>query len=190
MNTKFQLELADHLAVMKACADFEALAESTASLLSRTFFEGGKLLLCGNGGSAADAQHLAAEFVVRFRRHRRGLPAISLTTDASALTAIGNDYDFSQVFSRQVEALGRPGDILIAISTSGNSANVIEAVKSAKENGLTVIVFTGSNDSELSAAADILFAIPSTNTARIQEAYLFLGHMLCEWIECNLIDQP
>ena len=150
----------------------------------------GKILACGNGGSAADAQHFAAEMVGRFEKERPGLAALSLATDTSALTAIGNDYDFDMVFSKQVRALGQTGDILLAISTSGNSANVIEAIHSAHERQMTVIAFTGKDGGkigELLTSEDILLNVPAERTARIQEVHILMIHALCDAIDYMLL---
>jgi len=144
---------------------------------------GNKILLCGNGGSAADSQHIAAELVGRFSMERKALPAIALTTDTSILTAIGNDYSFDKIFERQVEALGEEGDVLIGISTSGNSRNVINAVKKAKENGLLTIGFLGKEGGELAKICDHSFIVKSFSTPRIQEVHITLGHVLCDFIE-------
>jgi D-sedoheptulose 7-phosphate isomerase len=144
---------------------------------------GGKLLVFGNGGSAADAQHLAAEFVGRFTNDRAPLPAIALTTDTSALTAIGNDYGFDQVFARQVTALGNPPDVVIAISTSGRSKNILTAVTAASNKKLTTVAFTGGDGGPLAKMVDIPIIIPSASTPRIQECHLTLAHILCEVIE-------
>ncbi len=144
---------------------------------------GGKVLFAGNGGSAADAQHWAGELVSRFYYDRPGLPAIALTTDTSILTAIGNDYGYDYTFARQVEALGRPGDVVVLISTSGNSANVVRAAEAARERGMTVIGFTGQGGGKLAALCDTCFRIPSDETPRIQEGHEFIGHMLCALIE-------
>ena len=150
----------------------------------------GKILACGNGGSAADAQHFAAEMVGRFEKERPGLAALSLATDTSALTAIGNDYDFDMVFSKQVRALGQTGDILLAISTSGNSANVIEAIHSAHERQMTVIAFTGKDGGkigELLTSEDILLNVPAFRTARIQEVHILMIHEMCDAIDYMLL---
>jgi D-sedoheptulose 7-phosphate isomerase len=166
-------------------------AEAVAKALSRD----NKVLVFGNGGSAADAQHIAAEFVGRFERERGPLPAIALTTDTSALTAIANDYGFEEVFSRQVGALANSGDVVIAISTSGNSSNVLSAVTRARELGATTIGLTGGTGGKLAASADIPLVIPSDSTARIQEAHIAVGHTLCALIdgilsERNLAERP
>ncbi len=146
---------------------------------------GGKILIAGNGGSAADAQHIAAELVVRFELDRPGLPAIALTTDTSALTAIGNDYGFESLFSRQVEALGRPGDVFIGLSTSGNSANVLKAMDAAKNLRMTRIALCGSGG-RIHQCAEHVLAMPSTHTPRIQEGHAVVGHILCGLIEEQL----
>ncbi len=145
-----------------------------------------KILLIGNGGSAADCQHLAAELVSRLRFNRPGLPAIALTTDTSALTAIGNDYSFENLFSRQVEALGQPGDVLIAISTSGKSPNILKAMRAAKEREMKVIGFCGAHTASMSESSDLLLSIPSTETPKIQECHITFGHIICALIEDEL----
>ncbi len=151
-----------------------------------TFQRGGKVLLCGNGGSAADAQHIAAEFVSRFRRERRGLPAIALTTDTSILTAIGNDYGYERVFARQVEALGQPGDVVVGISTSGTSASVLAAMRAARERGLAAIGLAGATGGLLIDHVDMCLCVPSQNTARIQEVHITVAHVVCEIVERSL----
>ncbi|MDR3159013.1 MAG: phosphoheptose isomerase [Zoogloeaceae bacterium] len=164
------------------------LADACASM-ARALLSGGRVLACGNGGSAADAQHFAAELVGRFETERRELAAIALTTDTSILTAVGNDYGFQHVFSRQLRALGRAGDVLLAISTSGNSGNVVAAVHAAREREMRVIALTGAGGGrirELLQAEDILLAVPDKRTARIQETHLLLLHCLCDGID-NLL---
>ena len=156
----------------------DAVATCTTALRA-----GGKLLFAGNGGSAADAQHWAAELVGRFQFDRPGLPAIALTTDSSILTAIGNDYGFERVFSRQIEAMGAPGDVLVAISTSGRSPNILAGIAAAKAKGLRVIGFGGATGGDMRAHCDTCFCIPSTETPRIQEGHEFVGHLLCALIE-------
>ncbi len=150
--------------------------------------QNGKILFCGNGGSAADCQHIAAELVVRYEQHRKALAAIALTTDTSILTAHSNDYDFSSVFSRQIEALGRANDVLCAISTSGHSQNIINAATTAKAQGLTVIALTGGDGGELKHHSDLAIIAPSTVTARIQEAHILIGHWWCGYIEDSLTE--
>ena len=166
----FQKILTRHLDVINECAD----------LICETLSKGKKILLCGNGGSAADAQHLAAEFVGRYETERRAYPAIALTTDTSALTALANDYNFEKVFARQIEALATEGDCLIALSTSGNSPNVIEAVMQARKTGCRVIGMTGAKGKKLASLSDACIMIPSERTARIQEAHITIGHIWCE----------
>lgn len=176
----------------RASAGFSALEsmaaeiEAAAGALSEALRPGSKVLLCGNGGSAADAQHIAAELMGRFKAERRALAAIALTTDTSALTAIANDYDFSDVFARQVEGLGRAGDVLIAISTSGNSENIIKAAKTAKARGLTVIAMTGVGGGALAALGDHALTVPSGETSHIQEMHIAVGHMMCALVESGL----
>lgn len=156
-----------------------AVAES----VTKTIREGGKVILFGNGGSAADAQHLAAELVGRFKQERKALAALALSTNTSTLTSVGNDYSFKNIFRRQVEALAVPGDIVIGISTSGKSANVIEAVKAAKGKGLFTVGFTGGEGGELAKLVDLAFIVPSSDTARIQEAHITAGHLVCQLVE-------
>lgn len=153
---------------------------------------GGKVMACGNGGSAADAQHFVAELVGRFERERPGLAAIALTTDTSILTAIGNDYDFAAIYSKQVQALGQPGDVLIAISTSGNSANVLAAIEAAHAREMTVVALTGRTGGRLRALlsdTDVLIAVPHDRTARIQEVHLLSLHCLCDAIDFQLLGE-
>ncbi|MBO9334277.1 MAG: D-sedoheptulose 7-phosphate isomerase [Roseiflexus sp.] len=159
-----------------------------AERVVETFRRGGKLLLCGNGGSAADAQHIAAEFVSRFRRERHGLPAIALTTDTSILTAISNDYGYERVFARQVEALGRPGDMVIGISTSGISASVIAAMRAARNGGMATVGLTGASGGTLVDHVDLCLCVPSHNTARIQEVHITVAHVVCEIVERTLFE--
>ena len=152
-------------------------------LVTDTFKKGQKVLLCGNGGSAADAQHIAAEWVTRYKGDRKALPAIALTVNTSDLTAIGNDYGFDDLFSRQVEAHGQSGDLLIAISTSGNSANVVKAVDTAKNNGLKTLGLTGQTGGKLKSLCDICLCVPSHETARVQEAHTTIMHAMCEHVD-------
>jgi len=155
-------------------------------LLIRAFRDGKKVMLFGNGGSATDASHIAAEFVGRYRLDRDPLPALSLGTDMAALTSIANDYDFTDIFSRQVLAHGRKGDVAIAISTSGNSLNVIRGVEAAHDRGLVTVGWTGATGGKLTDLVDYCFSVPSSVTARIQECHITLGHVLCELIEERL----
>lgn len=156
---------------------------SAAELMIETIKSGAKILLCGNGGSAADSQHLAAELVSKLKLERSAIPAIALTTNTSTLTAIANDYDFSQVFVRQLEAFGRKNDLLIGISTSGNSEDVLKAVDYAHKNGLRTIVMTGGNGGDLAGKADVDIIVPSEDVQRIQEAHITVGHILCGLVE-------
>jgi D-sedoheptulose 7-phosphate isomerase len=157
--------------------------EKVAQETSRALASGRKVLLFGNGGSAADAQHIAAEWVGRYRRDRRALPAIALTVNASSLTAIANDFNFEQVFARQVEALGAPGDIAIGISTSGDSPNVLRGVEAAKVTSMITVGLTGRTGGSLKTLVDYCLRVPSDDTPRIQEAHILLGHILCEYVE-------
>jgi len=161
-----------------------------SKVIAETFNEGKKLLLCGNGGSATDASHIAAEFVNRFKRERPGLPAIALNTDMAVITSIANDYDYSEIFARQIKSLAEEGDIVIAISTSGNSDNVLKAMDAAKKKRLKTIAFTGSKGNKFAAKADFAFIVPSDNTPRIQETHITLGHVLCQMVEEILFDSP
>ena len=155
-------------------------------LVSRTFEAGGRLFFFGNGGSAAEAQHLAAEFVNRFMMERPPLPAIALTTDTSILTSISNDYAFDEIFSKQLRALGREGDVAIGLSTSGNSHNVINAFDVAKEMGIKTVAFTGNDGGAMAKIADFALIVPSASTPRIQEVHMLVGHILCEMVERHL----
>lgn len=157
-----------------------------AVLVERALKRGKKILLCGNGGSAADSQHIAAELIGRFQKERKSFAAIALTTNTSNLTALGNDYGYESVFARQVEGLGQKGDVLIAISTSGNSPNVIRAVQQAKKGGLKTVSLTGCKGGKLARLTDLSFIAPSNNTARIQEAHISMAHAVCELVEKNL----
>ena len=165
---------------------------NAVSALVGCITSGGKVLACGNGGSAGDAQHFAAEFVGRFERERPGLAAISLSTDTSIITAIGNDYDFASIFSKQVQALGVPGDVLLAISTSGNSANVVKAVEAARAKDMTVVALTGHQGGRLAQMlldTDVLICVPHERTARIQEVHLLVLHCLCDAVDLQLLGE-
>jgi len=163
-----------------------AVIADIAETISQCLKNGNKLLLFGNGGSAADSQHIAAEFVTRYVMNRRALPAIALTVDTSILTATGNDYHYDQVFSRQVEALGKAGDVAIGISTSGNSPNVLKALEEAKRLGLKTVGFTGESGGKMKDMADFCLQVPSNITARIQEAHITVFHFICGWVEKEL----
>jgi D-sedoheptulose 7-phosphate isomerase len=181
---KIEYELAQHVRVIRAIANdvmtrFDI--ERASTIIQGAFKHHHRLFLCGNGGSAADCQHLAAEFVVKYKSVRTPYPAISLTTDSSILTAAGNDFGFDSIFSRQIQAHGQPGDVLLAISTSGKSLNVLTAIEMAKSCGMKTIGFSGENG--MAVEPDVLIKVPSTVTARIQEAHILIGHILCDALE-------
>jgi len=180
----FDSEFAEHAGIVEATrqAVHEPLLRLTEAC-RRSLREGGKILLFGNGGSAADAQHLAAELVVRYKANRRALPAIALTTDSSILTAAANDFSFDEVFSRQVEAFAQSGDVVIGITTSGHSPNVLRALEAAKSIGAVAAALSGRDGGALVGLADPLLIVPSQVTARIQEMHILIGHMLCDAIE-------
>lgn len=186
MNALFLDNLAEHAALFQRLAALQPEVEQVGALLADTLQSGNKLLVCGNGGSAADAQHLASELTGRFIADRRPLAAIALSTDSSALTCIGNDYGFEEVFSRQVQALARPGDCLIGISTSGKSPNVRRAVAAARGAGVSVVGLLGRDGGPMRADCDVSIVIPSDVTARIQEAHILVIHTLCGLIEQRL----
>jgi len=169
--------------------DNKARIADAAAAIAQSLRNGKKLLFFGNGGSAADAQHLTAEMVGRFGPDRSPLAAISLSTDTSILTALGNDYGYEMVFSRQIQALGQPGDTAIGISTSGNSPNVIRALDVARSKGLFTIGFTGETGGQLQSHAEVLFQVPSRQTPRIQETHILLGHILCELVDRELFPE-
>lgn len=173
----------EHIATAERLKSLENVIQAACDLCTATILRGGKILLAGNGGSAADAQHIAAEFVGRFVKNRRSFPAIALSTDTSALTAIANDYGFERVFARQIEGLGVENDVFIGISTSGNSPNIIQAVEVARERGLKIIIFSGRDGGLLRGRADLELIVPSDVTARIQEMHILIGHIICEAID-------
>lgn len=175
----------DHVRVVQELAKQDHVLTRMARTLQSALDVGGKLLLCGNGGSAADCQHIAAELVGRFKRERAPLPALALTTDTSVLTAVGNDYGYDDIFSRQILGLMQPEDVLLCISTSGKSANVVAAAEVARSLGALVLAFTGQAESPLSAVAHATLRVPSTDTARIQECHILAGHILCEMLESS-----
>ena len=181
-----QQMLAEAARLHVASAPAAGPAAAAAGVMIAALRGGGRVLSCGNGGSAADAQHFAAELVGRFERERAPLAAIALTTDTSILTAVANDYDFTRVFSRQVEALGRPGDVLLGISCSGESANVVAALEAAKAGGLTTVALTGRDGGAAGAAADIHINVPAASTARVQEVHRTLLHAVCALVEREL----
>lgn len=176
--------ITDHLQVIQSIEkNLTREIKQMADLCRRTIAESGKILFMGNGGSAADAQHLAAELVGRFVKERLALPAIALTTDTSILTAVGNDYGYDRVFERQVAALTNPGDVVVGISTSGNSPNVVKALETAKCMGAITIGMTGQDGGKLAALCDLCIKVPSSHTARIQEAHILIGHIVCAAID-------
>jgi D-sedoheptulose 7-phosphate isomerase len=186
MKAIYDQYLRDHIALFSELDSLSDVVMAAGELLIDTIDQGSKILTCGNGGSAADAQHLAAELVVRFERNRVALPAISLSTDTSILTAMGNDFGFDMIFERQVEALGTEGDLLVAISTSGRSNNVLRAVKMAASQRIRTVGLLGRDGGEIAPLVDDAVVIPYDNTARIQEAHIFIIHFWCSIIEKHL----
>ena len=183
----FQASIDTKQALINDTKRLEGLLE-VAEVASTTIKAGHKIMLCGNGGSAADSQHIAAELIGRFEKERRSMAAIALTTDTSALTAIGNDYGYDQVFARQVEGLGQSGDLLIGISTSGNSKNVVKAMEVAQSKGIRTVALVGDKpEGAMQAIADYVLAVPSTNTARIQECHILIMHTLCQLVESESV---
>ncbi|PPC86923.1 MAG: phosphoheptose isomerase [Methylotenera sp.] len=176
-------EHAAHMAMFNALEPLFPMISAVGIKMQECIKNGGKILIMGNGGSAADSQHIAAEIVGRFKKERKGMPAIALTTDTSIITSVGNDYGYDYIFARQIEALCRPEDLVIGITTSGNSANVVSAMQAAKEIGATTIGLTGGSGGKLNSICDFNLVMPSSVTARIQEAHIFIGHSLCEILE-------
>lgn len=187
MKTKILSELEAHKATYEKVLDLIEPIEKVAKLAIDALKNGKKILIFGNGGSAADAQHFAAELTGRYKKERRGLPAIALTTDTSALTAIGNDYGYDRVFDRQVEALATKGDMLIGISTSGNSQNVLNALELGKKLGCINVGFSGRDGGKMNTVCDINLIAPSNDTPRIQEVHIFFVHTLCDLIESEFV---
>ena len=178
-----QRALADHQAAIAAVAEMAPQIEALAERLKACLEAGGKIVLMGNGGSAADSQHIAAELVGRFKRERGGLAALALTTDTSILTSVGNDYGFEHVFARQVGALCGPDDVLVGISTSGNSGNVVRAIEEGKRLGIQCVGLLGGSGGKLADLCDFALVAPASETARIQEVHILIGHILCELLE-------
>lgn len=176
-------QLADHVDVARTVEPLLPQVAALGERLCRCFDTGGRLYTFGNGGSAADAQHLAAELIGRYKRERRPLPAVALTVDPSVLTCIGNDYDYDEVFARQVRALARPGDVVIGFTTSGNSPNVVRGLATAREVGASAVLFTGASAGDAETHADEVLHVPSTFTARTQEMHLMFLHLLSDWID-------
>lgn len=185
MKSTIQKEINEHLATAQKMESLVDCIESAANLCIKTLKNGGKILICGNGGSAADSQHIAAELTGRYKRERKGIAAIALSTDTSALTAIGNDYGFEFVFSRQFEALAQKGDLLWGISTSGNSQNVLNALNAARSLGCATLGFGGKDGGKMRDLCDILVISPSSDTPRIQEMHILAAHIICELIEAE-----
>ena len=184
MKEEIQYEFLSHLeTIQKVIETMQGDIANASTMAIDTLKDGNKILLFGNGGSAADAQHIAAELTGRYKSERRGLPGIALTTDTSALTAIGNDYGYDRVFDRQVESLANEGDLLIGISTSGNSKNVINAFKVGRELGCNILGFSGKDGGEMNELCDINLIVPSDNTPRIQEMHILFGHTICQLID-------
>lgn len=182
--------LREHLEAIQSLLDTRlGDIDAAGRLIWEALKAGNKILLCGNGGSAADAQHIAAELVGRYEQPRRAFPAISLTTDTSALTALGNDYGYEEVFARQVEALGTAGDVLIAISTSGKSPSVLKAADQARAMGCKVIALTGCSGEPLASHCDLAVVVPSDRTSRVQEVHITIGHLWCEMVDANLASE-
>ncbi|OIN99924.1 MAG: phosphoheptose isomerase [Elusimicrobia bacterium CG_4_10_14_0_2_um_filter_56_8] len=183
MEDKILSAIKQHQAAAAALAQDYSSIKEIAAALAKTALAGGKILICGNGGSAADSQHIAGELVGRFKKERRAIAAVSLSTDTSVLTCLGNDYGFDRVFERQVEALGRPGDLLIAISTSGSSPNVLKAAVKAREIGMQVVGFFGRNGGAILPHCSLSFLAPGTDTPRVQEMHILAAHIICELVE-------
>lgn len=188
MPASIRASIDAHIAVIQGLASMEQDIARFAERAWHCLAGGGRLFWIGNGGSAADCQHLAAELVGRFERERRGIAAIALTTDSSVMTSVSNDYGFESVFARQVEALCRPGDMLVGLSTSGNSANVLKALEVAARLGVERVGLTGGSGGRLREQCELCLVVPSDNTARIQEAHILIGHILCDLIEGQAVD--
>ncbi len=188
-SSVFGQAIEEHLAVIELLRDQQSLLQGIGEEMTRAIVTGKKVLWCGNGGSAADSQHLAAELMGRFRRERCAIPSIALTTDTSILTAVGNDYGYERIFQRQVEALCTKGDVLVGISTSGTSKNVCAALQTARQIGAFTVAFTGQGGGEIADIAEVALCIPSKDTARIQEAHILCGHMLCDWVERSICER-
>src|SRR5271156_6096847 len=189
-STIFSEAIGEHLAVIRQLQSQLPALEKVAEEMVRAVLSGGTVFWFGNGGSAADSQHFAAEFVGRFRRERRGLPSIALTTDTSILTSVANDYGFDDIFRRQVEALCVEGDVVVGISTSGNSRNVCTALQAAREGGAFTVAFTGADGGAVASIAEATLYVASKDAARIQEAHILCGHILCDWVELSICECP
>jgi D-sedoheptulose 7-phosphate isomerase len=178
----------EHLEVTEALPRLASAVSNAVDIISASLAAGGQLLIAGNGGSAADAQHIAAELTGRFLRERQPIRAIALHANTSSLTAIGNDYGYERVFARELTAHARPGDVLLAISTSGNSANILRAIESARQSKVAVIGLTGESGGQMRAACDLCLCVPSKSTARVQEMHITIGHTICELLEEKLAE--
>lgn len=188
MSEKIKYIIADSIATKQHILQNDSLLliiQECSDIITKAFEQGNKVLFCGNGGSAADAQHLAAEFSGRFYTDRKALPAEALHCNTSYITAVANDYSYDVIYSRMIDGIGQPGDILIGLSTSGNSRNIVEAFKTAKLKGMTTIGFTGSGGGSMKPISDFLIEVPSKDTPRIQESHIMLGHIICQLVEEN-----
>jgi len=190
MDSIFDTHISQHMAALRSLAGLQTAIEDAGKRIAECLQRGNKVLLCGNGGSAADAQHIAAELVGRFITERKGLPAIALTTDTSILTAVANDYGYDHVFARQVEAHARTGDVLIGISTSGNSDNVLMAIAAAIQVGCTTIGLLGRDGGKLNKMVNQAITVPVQTTAAIQECHIVIGHMWCAMVDAALLKKP
>jgi D-sedoheptulose 7-phosphate isomerase len=191
MDKRVRQHFEDSIATKQAAIGLAPAIAAAAATMTRCLLEDGKILSCGNGGSAADAQHFSSELLNRFELERPGLPAVALTTDASTLTSIANDYAFVEIFAKQVRALGQPTDVLLAISTSGNSENVVRAIRAAHERGLRVVALTGRDGGAMAGVltdGDIELRVPAERTCRVQEVHLLIIHCLCDLIDAELLD--
>src|SRR5262245_51533798 len=191
MDDRDRRHFQESIATKQAAMSLAPTMSAAAALMTRCLLEDGKILSCGNGGSAADAQHFSSELLNRFELERPGLPAVALTTDSSTLTSIGNDYSFADIFAKQVRALGQPADVLLAISTSGNSENVVRAINAAHERGLRVVALTGRDGGTIAGTlrpGDIEIRVPAERTCRIQEVHLLVIHCLCDLIDAELLE--
>ncbi len=193
MNNKIRNQILSSISTAEKIAGSEELL-SVISLAAATIIESlkrnGKIIIAGNGGSAADSQHIAAEFVNRFYFDREGLPAVAITTDTSVITAIGNDYSFDRIFARQISSIGRKGDVFLALSTSGNSVNILEAIKECDNQGIRTIGFTGSSGGKMNDHCDIIIKVPSDETPRIQEMHILIAHIICAIVEETIFQKP
>jgi len=190
MEERVKRHFQESIATKQAAIGLAPMIAAAAAMMTRCLLEDGKVLSCGNGGSAADSQHFSSELLNRFEMERPGLPAVALTTDSSTLTSIANDYSFTEIFAKQVRALGQPADVLLAISTSGNSDNILRAIDAAHERGLRVVALTGRDGGKMAGALrsnDIEIRVPAERTCRIQEVHLLVIHALCDLIDAELL---